>query len=120
MDFSGLIPLLSLLTLLAVAVFALVSKGATEERRHDPDAPVSTLAKDGRFGGVAFLNPGLLPMRAGPIQPGQDPLPPRTPPAPGPQMPPGDPVITPPRDPLPPPPQPLVPPVTTRTYRETV
>ncbi len=92
MDFSSLIPLLSLITLLAVAVFALWSKGRTEERRHDPNAPISTLAKDGRYGGVAFLNPGLLPTRSGPTQPGQDPLPPESPPIPGPIAPPGDPV----------------------------
>ncbi len=55
--FEGIVPLLGLGTLLIVAVFALVSKERTEERRHDPDAPVSTLAKDGKYGGVAFLRP---------------------------------------------------------------
>jgi hypothetical protein len=92
MDFSSLIPLLSLVTLLAVAVFALWSKERTEERRHDPDAPVSTLSKDGRYGGVAFLNPRLLPVRLAPALPGQDPIPPQAPPIPGPVAPPGDPV----------------------------
>ncbi|MBZ4689091.1 hypothetical protein FAZ78_21655 [Cereibacter changlensis] len=55
MDFSWIIPLLSLVTLLAVLAFALISKGKVEERRHDPNAPKSTLAKDGPQGGVAFL-----------------------------------------------------------------
>jgi hypothetical protein len=41
-----IIPVLSMITLLAVAVFALVSKSRTERRRHDPDAPKSTLAPD--------------------------------------------------------------------------
>lgn len=57
MDYAWLIPFLSLFTLLAVAVFALVNKAATEERRHDPNAPKSTLAKDGPQGGVGFLTP---------------------------------------------------------------
>lgn len=52
-----IVPFLSLFTLLAVAVFALWSKERTEERRHDPNAPKSTLAKDGPQGGVAFLLP---------------------------------------------------------------
>jgi hypothetical protein len=47
MDFSFVVPLLALLTLLAVAVFALMSKKRVEERRHDPSAPKSTLAEDG-------------------------------------------------------------------------
>jgi hypothetical protein len=46
MDASFLVPLLALITLLAVAVFALVSKSRVEKRRHDPNAPKSTLAKD--------------------------------------------------------------------------
>lgn len=54
---GGIIPILSLFTLLAVAVLALISKERTKERMHDPNAPVSTLAKDGKFGGVAFLLP---------------------------------------------------------------
>ncbi len=55
--FEGIVPLLGLGTLLAVAVFALISKERTEARRHDPNAPISTLAKDGKYGGVAFLRP---------------------------------------------------------------
>jgi len=46
MDLSFLVPLLALITLLAVAVFALVSKSRVEKRRHDPTAPKSTLAED--------------------------------------------------------------------------
>jgi hypothetical protein len=47
MDMSFIVPLLALLTLLAVAVFALVSKARVEQKRHDPSAPKSTLAEDG-------------------------------------------------------------------------
>ncbi|PJF10507.1 hypothetical protein [Pseudorhodobacter sp. MZDSW-24AT] len=54
---GALIPFLSLLTMLAVLIFALVSKARVEERRHDPNAPKSTLARDGKYGGVAFLKP---------------------------------------------------------------
>ncbi|RYI25453.1 MAG: hypothetical protein EON48_06910 [Acetobacteraceae bacterium] len=54
---GGIVPFLSLFTLLAVAVLALISKERIKERIHDPNAPVSTLAKDGKFGGVAFLLP---------------------------------------------------------------
>lgn len=54
---GAIVPFLSLLTLLAVAIFALISKGRVEQRRHDPNAPKSTLAKDGPQGGVAFLLP---------------------------------------------------------------
>jgi hypothetical protein len=54
---GGIVPFLSLFTLLAVAVLALISKERTKERMRDPDAPVSTLAKDGKYGGVAFLLP---------------------------------------------------------------
>lgn len=57
MDPSSLVPILALGTLLAVCIFALVSKARVEERRHDPDAPASTLAKDGPQGGVAMLDP---------------------------------------------------------------
>ena len=46
MDLSFLVPVLALVTLLAVAVFALMSKSRVEKRRHDPNAPKSTLAKD--------------------------------------------------------------------------
>lgn len=54
---GGLVPFLSLFTLLAVAVLALISKERTKDRLRDPNVPVSTLAKDGKFGGVAFLLP---------------------------------------------------------------
>jgi hypothetical protein len=54
---GGIVPVLSLFTLLAVAVLALISKERTKDRMRDPNAPVSTLAKDGKFGGVAFLLP---------------------------------------------------------------
>lgn len=57
MDYSALVPILALGTLLAVCIFALVSKARVEERRHDPYAPKSTLAKDGPQGGVATLDP---------------------------------------------------------------
>ncbi len=56
-DTAWIVPLLSLFTLLAVCVFALVSKARTEERKHDPSAPKSTLAKDGPQGGVDMLKP---------------------------------------------------------------
>ncbi|MDO9640503.1 MAG: hypothetical protein Q7J44_18365 [Pseudotabrizicola sp.] len=54
---GALIPFLSLITMLAVLVFAMISKARVEERRHDPNAPKSTLAKDGKYGGVGFLVP---------------------------------------------------------------
>ena len=57
MDYGWIVPLLFLITLLAVAVFALVSKKNVEDRRHDGSVPKSTLAKDGPQGGVAFLQP---------------------------------------------------------------
>lgn len=53
MDTMFFLPLLTMFTLLAVVIFALVSKHRTEKRRHDPDAPKSTLAKDGPQGGIA-------------------------------------------------------------------
>ncbi len=55
MDTTFFLPLLTMITLLAVVIFALVSKHRTEQRRHDPNAPKSTLAKDGPQGGVAPL-----------------------------------------------------------------
>jgi hypothetical protein len=58
MDASTLMVVLSLGTLGAVLVLALISKRRTEERRHDPTAPKSTLAKDGPQGGVEALDPG--------------------------------------------------------------
>ncbi|MCU0827275.1 MAG: hypothetical protein MUE52_07675 [Tabrizicola sp.] len=54
---EGLVPLLALCTLLAVAVFALISRERTKDRQRDPNAPISCLAKDGKYGGVAFLRP---------------------------------------------------------------
>jgi H+/Cl- antiporter ClcA len=51
MDYGFIVPLLALLTLLAVCIFALVSKVRTEARRHDPTAPKSSLAKDSPSGG---------------------------------------------------------------------
>lgn len=53
MDLSAsfLVPLLALFTLLAVCVFALVSKARVEQRRHDPNVPTSSLAKDSPSGG---------------------------------------------------------------------
>jgi hypothetical protein len=54
---GGIVPFLALFTLLAVGVLALISKERTKERMRDPNAPVSTLAKDGKYGGVAFLLP---------------------------------------------------------------
>ncbi|MDP3197018.1 hypothetical protein [Tabrizicola sp.] len=54
---GGIVPFLSLFTLLAVGVLALISKERTKDRMRDPNAPVSSLAKDGKYGGVAFLLP---------------------------------------------------------------
>jgi len=56
MDFTFIVPLLAMITLLAVVVLALVSKRKVEQRRHDPNAPTSTLAKDGPQGGVELLD----------------------------------------------------------------
>jgi hypothetical protein len=55
--FEGIVPLLSIGTLLAVALFALISRERTKDRLRDPNAPISTLAKDGKYGGVAILKP---------------------------------------------------------------
>jgi hypothetical protein len=46
MDVEFFVPLLALITLLAVTLFALFSKKKTEDKRHDPQAPKSTLAED--------------------------------------------------------------------------
>ena len=46
MDSLWIIPILAMVTLLAVAIFALVSKWRVEQRREDPNAPKSRLAKD--------------------------------------------------------------------------
>jgi hypothetical protein len=65
---GGIVAFLSLFTLLAVAVLALISQERTKDRLRDPNAPVSTLAKDGKYGGVAFLLPldVRMPRRAYP------------------------------------------------------
>jgi hypothetical protein len=47
MDVWFFLPLLTMVTLLAVVVFALVSKARTEALMRDPNAPKSTLASDG-------------------------------------------------------------------------
>ena len=52
MDLIWLLPLLAMFTLLAVIVFALVSKKKVEERRHDPNAPKSSLAPDSKGPGA--------------------------------------------------------------------
>jgi hypothetical protein len=52
MDFAFIVPVLALLTLLAVCVFALVGKARVEHLRHDPAAPTSSLARDSRTGGA--------------------------------------------------------------------
>lgn len=45
---TGTFPfILAGITLLAVIAFALISKYRTDQRRADPDAPKSALAKDG-------------------------------------------------------------------------
>jgi len=46
MDVTVLIPALAMMTLLAVAIFALVSKKKVEKKLHDPNAKKSTLADD--------------------------------------------------------------------------
>ena len=46
MDYATFVPTLALVTLLAVAIFALWDKNKTERRKQDPNAPKSTLAKD--------------------------------------------------------------------------
>ncbi|MGR3742804.1 MAG: hypothetical protein ACU0BC_01420 [Pseudooceanicola nanhaiensis] len=46
MDTSFFLPILTLVTLLAVAIFAYRSAVQTDKRRHDPNAPKSTLAAD--------------------------------------------------------------------------
>ncbi|HMO07004.1 MAG TPA: hypothetical protein PKD10_05070 [Paracoccaceae bacterium] len=47
MDIGFLVPLLALGTLLAVCVFALVSRNRVDARRANPSAPKSSLATDG-------------------------------------------------------------------------
>lgn len=50
METTFIVPLLALVTLLAVCLFAMISKASIERRRHDPNAPKSSLAKDGPTG----------------------------------------------------------------------
>lgn len=46
MDTLPFIAILSLLTFACFFIYARISKRRTEDRRHDPAAPKSTLAKD--------------------------------------------------------------------------
>ncbi|MGY6705401.1 hypothetical protein [Roseinatronobacter sp.] len=46
METSTLLVLLALFTLICVVIFAAISKRKTEERRHDPAIPKSSLATD--------------------------------------------------------------------------
>lgn len=55
MDYAWIVPFLFMFTLLFVIVFSLYNKKRTQDRKADPNAPKSTLAKDGPQGGVAFL-----------------------------------------------------------------
>ena len=47
MDIGTFLPFLALFTLIAVLIFAAVSKRRVEQRRKDDEAPKSTLAEDG-------------------------------------------------------------------------
>ena len=47
MDWNFLLPLLAMFTMLAAIAFSLYSKAVTEKKRKDPNAPKSSLAKDG-------------------------------------------------------------------------
>lgn len=51
MDIPNIVPILALVTLLMLIVFAMISKKKVEDRLEDPDAPKSTLAKDARSEG---------------------------------------------------------------------
>lgn len=42
---------------LAVLALALIAKERWKDRQRDPNAPTSTLAKDGKFGRLSFLRP---------------------------------------------------------------
>lgn len=57
MDTTTLLVVLSIGTLVAVVILALVSKARVEQKRRDPTEPKSTLAKDGPQGGVAAIDP---------------------------------------------------------------
>ena len=61
LDLFWLLPVLTMLTLLSVIVFALISKKKTEERRHDPNAPKSSLATDGPVPGAVERLEGRVP-----------------------------------------------------------
>ena len=65
MDFSWLIPLLSLITLLCVLLFAVVSRAKVEERRHDPNAPSRTSLWTVRRGEWGFSSPSLTVSHGG-------------------------------------------------------
>lgn len=56
MTWSVFLPFLALFTLGVVLVFALLSRKRIRDRMKDPNAPKSTLAKDGPQGGVEMLN----------------------------------------------------------------
>ena len=47
MEWNVLLPLRAMFTTLAAIVFSLYSKAVTEKKRKDPNAPKSSLAKDG-------------------------------------------------------------------------
>ncbi len=55
--FEGIVPVLALGTMFIVLVLALINKERTKDRQRDPNAPISTLARDGKYGGVGFLVP---------------------------------------------------------------
>lgn len=59
MDWGFYVPLLSMGTLLAVCILALISKARVEARRRDPFAPKSSLAIDGP--GPAPFQPETYP-----------------------------------------------------------
>jgi hypothetical protein len=61
MTYGWIIPVLALVTLGLIVVFAITSKAKTDDRKDDPRAPKSSLAKDGPQGGVAMLTPDALP-----------------------------------------------------------
>ncbi len=74
MDFSFIVPLLALLTLLGVCGMALFGKKKIEDRRHDPNAPKSNLAVDGPQHGVDLLqaendDSDRMPPKPNPLQP---------------------------------------------------
>jgi hypothetical protein len=55
MDLPFIVPILALLTLLAVCALGILGKFQIEQRIDDPKDPNSTLAKDGPEGGVEML-----------------------------------------------------------------